>query len=120
MADRRQRRKTHEIARGGKGKHPFRTGLSILPNLFTIGNIFCAYFSVMSTLNGKYDQAALAIGAGYVLDGLAGRVARVTGTGTELGADVDSLADVLTFGVAAATLARAWGIDLMIGKPATQ
>jgi CDP-diacylglycerol--serine O-phosphatidyltransferase len=116
MADRRQRRKTGEFVRGGKEKKPLR-GLSILPSLFTIGNIFCAYYSVMSTLNGKYDQAALAIGAGYVLDGLDGRVARVTGTSTEFGAQLDSLADVLTFGIAPAILAFSWGIEWMSGNP---
>jgi CDP-diacylglycerol---serine O-phosphatidyltransferase len=115
MADRRHRRKARDIARSGKGKHPFRTGLSILPSLFTIGNIFCAYYSVMSTLNGKYDQAAIAIGWGYVLDGLDGRVARLTGTSTEFGAQLDSLADVLTFGIAPAILAFSWGIDWMGG-----
>jgi len=114
MAERKHRRKA-EVP--GKD-HPLRAGLSILPSLFTIGNIFCAYFSVMSTLNGKYDQAALAIGAGYVLDGLDGRVARVTGTSTEFGAQLDSLADVLTFGLAPAILAFAWGIDWMSGNPA--
>jgi CDP-diacylglycerol--serine O-phosphatidyltransferase len=117
MADRRQRRRNVEAGRVGKERKPL-PGLSILPSLFTIGNIFCAYFSVMSTLNGKYDQAALAIGAGYVLDGLDGRVARVTGTSTEFGAQLDSLADVLTFGIAPAILAFSWGIEWMSGKPA--
>jgi CDP-diacylglycerol--serine O-phosphatidyltransferase len=115
MADRRHRRKTHE-SRGGKGKYQLRNGLSILPSLFTIGNIFCAYYSVMSTLNLKYDQAAIAIGIGYILDGLDGRVARLTGTSTEFGAQLDSLADVLTFGIAPAILAFSWGIEWMGGN----
>jgi len=113
MADRRHRRK-QELGRAPKA--PIR-GLSILPSLFTIGNIFCAYYSVMATLNGKYDQAALAIGVGYVLDGLDGRVARVTGTSTEFGAQLDSLADVLTFGIAPAILAFSWGVEWMSGNP---
>ena len=117
MADRKQRRRTGEPGRLGKERKPL-PGLSILPSLFTIGNIFCAYYSVMSTLNGEYDQAALAIGVGYVLDGLDGRVARVTGTSTEFGAQLDSLADVLTFGIAPAILAFAWGIEWMSGNPA--
>jgi CDP-diacylglycerol--serine O-phosphatidyltransferase len=117
MADRRQRRRTAEQGRLGKERKPL-PGLSILPSLFTIGNIFCAYYSVMSTLNGEYDQAALAIGVGYVLDGLDGRVARVTGTSTEFGAQLDSLADVLTFGIAPAILAFSWGIEWMSGNPA--
>ena len=120
MADRRHRRKGIEAARVGKNRYPpLRTGLSILPSLFTIGNIFCAYYSVLSTLNGKYDQAALAIGVGYVLDGLDGRVARLTGTSTEFGAQLDSLADVLTFGIAPAVLAFSWGIEWMSGPPGT-
>jgi len=69
----------------------------------------------MSTLNQKYDHAALAIGVGYILDGLDGRVARLTGTSTEFGAQLDSLADVLTFGVAPAMLAFDWGIQWMSG-----
>ena len=116
MAERRHRRRTYEAARGGKRKYELRSGLSILPSLFTIGNIFCAYYSVMSTLNGKYDQAASAIGVGYVLDGLDGRVARLTGTSTEFGAQLDSLADVLTFGIAPAILAFSWGIEWMGGS----
>src|SRR5688572_12214525 len=114
MADRRHRRRTHDTARNQKER--FRTPLTILPSLFTIGNIFCAYYSVMSTLNGKYDQAAIAIGIGYVLDGLDGRVARLTGTSSEFGAQLDSLADVLTFGIAPAILAFDWGISWMGGS----
>jgi CDP-diacylglycerol--serine O-phosphatidyltransferase len=110
MADRRHRRKGQDPGRAGKDRYKLR-GLSILPSLFTIGNIFCAYYSVMSTLNGRFDQAAVAIGVGYILDGLDGRVARLTGTSTEFGAQLDSLADVLTFGIAPAILAFAWGIE---------
>jgi CDP-diacylglycerol---serine O-phosphatidyltransferase len=116
----RKRRRTGD-SRGGNGRRQqFRNGLSILPSLFTVGNIFCAYYSVMATLNGKWDHAALAIGVGYILDGLDGRVARLTGTSSEFGAQLDSLADVLTFGIAPAILAFAWGINLMAGaKDAT-
>jgi CDP-diacylglycerol--serine O-phosphatidyltransferase len=113
-------RKRRRIGEGRAGANTarsrrLRSGLSILPSLFTVGNIFCAYFSVISTLNGKWDQAAIAIGVGYILDGLDGRVARLTGTSTEFGAQLDSLADVLTFGIAPAILAFAWGIDWMGG-----
>jgi len=114
MAERRQRRKGGDSSRTAR-KLPLKSGLSILPSLFTIGNIFCAYYSVLSTLNSKYDQAAIAIGVGYVLDGLDGRVARLTGTNSEFGAQLDSLADVLTFGIAPAILAFSWGIDWMGG-----
>jgi CDP-diacylglycerol--serine O-phosphatidyltransferase len=70
----------------------------------------------MATLNQRYDHAALAIGVGYILDGLDGRVARLTGTSTEFGAQLDSLADVLTFGIAPALLAFDWGIQWMSGS----
>lgn len=116
MAERKHRRRTHDSSRSGGRVHPLRAPLSILPSLFTIGNIFCAYYSVLSTLNGNYDQAAIAIGVGYVLDGLDGRVARLTGTSTEFGAQLDSLADVLTFGIAPALLAFSWGIEWMGGN----
>lgn len=113
MAERRRRKTADSRGPGSSGRSPrFHNGLSILPSLFTVGNIFCAYYSVMSTLNGKWDHAAVAIGIGYILDGLDGRVARLTGTSTEFGAQLDSLADVLTFGIAPAILAFAWGIGL--------
>lgn len=88
----------------------FKTGLSILPSLFTVGNIFCGYFAVISTLRGNYDYAAISIGIGLVLDTLDGRVARLTKTASEFGVQLDSLADVITFGVAPAMLAFHWGL----------
>src|SRR5262245_45721028 len=110
MAERKRRRSSDSRTGGGNSRsRHLRSGLSILPSLFTVGNIFCAYYSVMSTLNGRWDYAALAIGVGYILDGLDGRVARLTGTSTEFGAQLDSLADVLTFGIAPAILAFSWG-----------
>ena len=87
-----------------------RTGLSIVPSLFTIGNMFAGYYSIASTLNGNYDYAAIAIGVGAVLDMMDGRIARMTGTASEFGMHLDSLADVLTFGVAPAILALNWGV----------
>lgn len=87
-----------------------RTGLSLVPSLFTIGNMFAGYYSIASTLSGNYDYAAIAIGVGAVLDMLDGRIARMTGTVSEFGMHLDSLADVLTFGVAPSILALNWGV----------
>src|ERR1044071_313718 len=101
--ERRQRRRIRDQAR-------IHRSLSIIPSLFTIGNIFCGYYSVVSTLRGNWDQAAILIGIGYVLDGLDGRIARLTGTSSEFGLHLDSLADVVTFGVAPAILAFSWGL----------
>lgn len=95
-----------------------RTGLSIIPSLFTIGNMFCGYYSIASSLQGNYDYAAIAIGVGAVLDMLDGRIARMTNTSSDFGVELDSLADLLTFGVAPSVLALNWGISSLQGLPA--
>lgn len=84
--------------------------MSVLPSLFTIGNMFCGFYSVASTLRENFDAAAIAIGVGAVLDMLDGRIARMTHTSSDFGLQLDSLADLLTFGVAPAVLALYWGI----------
>jgi CDP-diacylglycerol--serine O-phosphatidyltransferase len=104
MTERRQRRRIRDQAR-------IRQSLSIVPSLFTIGNIFCGYYSIISTLRGNWDQAAILIGIGYILDGLDGRIARLTKTSSDFGLQLDSLADVITFGVAPAMLAYSWGFS---------
>ena len=110
MADRRSRRKSIKNRVRPRSER-LQSGLSLIPSLFTIGNMFCAYFSVISTFKGNYDYAAMAIGVGVVLDGLDGRIARMTQTSSEFGVQLDSLADVLTFGIAPAFLAFSWGHD---------
>ena len=60
----------------------FQRGIFLLPSLFTVGNLFCGYYSIVSTLHGDYSEAALAIGIAIVLDGLDGRIARLTNTQT--------------------------------------
>lgn len=87
----------------------------MLPSLFTIGNIFCGYYAAVATLRGNYDYAAIAIGVGYLLDGLDGRIARLTKTASDFGVQLDSLADVVTFGVAPAMLAFNWGLSSIEG-----
>jgi CDP-diacylglycerol--serine O-phosphatidyltransferase len=89
--------------------------MSVLPSLFTIGNMFCGYYSVASTLKENYDYAAIAIGVGAVLDMLDGRIARMTHTSSDFGLQLDSLADLLTFGIAPAVLALYWGIGSVPG-----
>ncbi|MEZ5396815.1 MAG: phosphatidylcholine/phosphatidylserine synthase [Bryobacterales bacterium] len=107
-----------------------------LPTLFTAGTLFCGYFCLMKTVQAislppesaamaarLYDHAAMAIGIAVLTDGLDGRIARATGATSDFGREIDSLADAITFGVAPATLAFAWGIrapelrpDLWLGK----
>jgi CDP-diacylglycerol--serine O-phosphatidyltransferase len=89
----------------------FRRGAAILPSLFTTGNLFLGFWAVIKTLNGQYDDAAPLILGAIVLDMLDGRIARMTGTTSEFGAELDSLADVISFGVAPALLAYRWGFE---------
>jgi CDP-diacylglycerol---serine O-phosphatidyltransferase len=108
MRVKRQRKRVRDQGR-------IKRSLSIVPNLFTIGNIFCGYYSIISTVRGNWDDAAVLIGIGYILDGLDGRIARLTKTTSEFGVQLDSLADVITFGVAPALLAFHWGFGASDG-----
>jgi CDP-diacylglycerol---serine O-phosphatidyltransferase len=94
-------------------RHPrrFRRGVYLLPSLFTLGNMFCGYASVVHAMRGSYAQSAVFIGFAYLLDMLDGRVARMTGTTSAFGVEFDSLADVISFGIAPAILVFAWGLQ---------
>jgi CDP-diacylglycerol--serine O-phosphatidyltransferase len=90
-----------------------RRGVYLLPSFLTVGNLLCGYYAILMTLKGTvggYDAAAKAIGLAIVFDMLDGRVARATHTSSELGKQFDSLADVISFGVAPALLAFDWGV----------
>jgi CDP-diacylglycerol--serine O-phosphatidyltransferase len=86
----------------------FRRGAAILPSLFTTGNLFLGFWAVIKTTHGEYQQAAPMIAGAIVLDLLDGYIARLTGTTSEFGGELDSLADVISFGVAPALLAYSW------------
>lgn len=83
----------------------------IIPSLFTVGNVFAGFYSIIATFNGEYNRAALAIGIAVVLDGLDGRIARMTGASSDFGLQLDSLADIISFGVAPSVLVYAWGFE---------
>jgi CDP-diacylglycerol--serine O-phosphatidyltransferase len=117
MAERRGRRRPNKNRPNPRSER-LQSSLSLIPSLFTIGNMFCAYFSVISTFKGNYDHAAMAIGVGVVLDGMDGRIARMTQTSSEFGVQLDSIADVLTFGIAPAVLALIWGQNHIAGLAA--
>ena len=97
-----------------------------LPTLFTAGNIFLGFIAILRSIEGAlfgaggnlganphFEVAAKAIGAAVVLDGLDGRIARMTNTVSDFGREMDSLADVITFGIAPAVLAYAWGVHFV-------
>ena len=76
-----------------------------------MGNMWCGYASIVYALKGEYETAAPFLGIAYALDALDGRIARMTGTESEFGLQLDSLADVISFGIAPAVLAYAWGLS---------
>ena len=86
-------------------------GIYVLPNLITSGSLFAGFYSIAATYNGQFEKAAMAIIAGVVLDGLDGRVARMTKTTTQFGVEYDSLADLVSFGVAPAFLVYGWALS---------
>jgi CDP-diacylglycerol--serine O-phosphatidyltransferase len=88
----------------------FSRGVSLLPSLFTIGNLFCGYACIVHAMRGEYETAAPFIGFAILLDMLDGRIARLTGTASDFGVQFDSLADVISFGIAPAALSFGWGL----------
>jgi CDP-diacylglycerol---serine O-phosphatidyltransferase len=97
----------------------FRRGIYLLPATFTVANLMCGYYAVVAALLGgaeQFDHAAKAIGFAILFDSLDGRIARLTGTTSEFGVQFDSLADVVSFGVAPALLAYAWGVRALTNQ----
>lgn len=88
-----------------------RRGVSLLPSLFTLANLFCGWACVIHAMRGDLTTAAPFIGFAVVLDMLDGRIARMTGTASEFGVQLDSLADLISFGMAPAVLAFQWGLE---------
>src|SRR5882724_11167142 len=107
---------------GRRFRNPkLRRGIFLLPSLFTVANLLCGYYAVVASLiggEGDFDRAAKAIGFAILFDSLDGRIARLTGTNTEFGVQLDSLADVVSFGLAPAILAFAWGFRGLPGATA--
>ena len=87
-----------------------RRGVYVIPALFTVGNVFCGYLSLDASVHGRYDLAAGLLFLAGFLDSLDGRVARMTGSTSAFGEQLDSLADVLSFGLAPAFLVYHWGL----------
>jgi CDP-diacylglycerol---serine O-phosphatidyltransferase len=96
-----------------------RKGMYILPSLFTTGNLAAGYYAILQIMHASLaepwhlDNAAKAIGFAVLFDGLDGRIARMTHTSSDFGRELDSLADVITFGLAPALLAWSWGFHLL-------
>ncbi len=94
----------------GHDRRGLRRGVSLLPSLFTLANLFCGWACVVHAMRGELATAAPFIGVAVVLDMLDGRIARMTGTTSDFGVQLDSLADLISFGMAPAVLAFQWGL----------
>jgi CDP-diacylglycerol---serine O-phosphatidyltransferase len=92
-------------------KESVKKGIYVLPNLFTTGSLFCGFYSVIAAMKGDYHLAAVPILIAFVLDGLDGRIARMTNTTSKFGSEYDSLSDLVAFGVAPAILAYTWALS---------
>src|SRR5580700_4099294 len=100
-------------------KRRLSKGMYIIPSMFTTANMALGYYAILEVMHATVtefahlDNAAIAIGFAVLFDGLDGRIARMTGTTSDFGRELDSLADAITFGVAPAMLAWTWGFHLM-------
>ena len=88
-----------------------KRGVYLLPNLLTSAALFAAFYSIIAGINGKFETAAIAVIVAGFLDGMDGRVARMTNTSSEFGEQYDSLADLISFGLAPALLAFNWSLS---------
>lgn len=108
-----------ELSAGGKARRQPSRGMYVLPSLFTAGNMAAGYYAITQSIQGSvadqsyFDRAALALGIAVLFDGLDGMIARMTNTASDFGKELDSLADVITFGVAPSLLAYIWGFRML-------
>lgn len=93
---------------------PRRRGIYLLPNLFTTAALFAGFYAIVAAMNGRFEQAAVAIFVAMLLDGIDGRVARATNTQSEFGAEYDSLSDMVSFGLAPALVMYEWSLSSMV------
>lgn len=91
-------------------------GVYLLPNLFTIAAMFSGFYAIIASMKGHYEYAAIAVFMAVILDGLDGRIARLMHAQSEFGGQLDSLSDMVSFGVAPALVMYTWSLAVM-GKP---
>jgi CDP-diacylglycerol--serine O-phosphatidyltransferase len=101
----------HEEEVSENGQTVRYQGIYLLPNLFTTAALFAGFYAIIAALRGDFENAAVAIFFAMLLDGLDGRIARLTNTSSKFGAEYDSLADMVSFGVAPALVVFSWALD---------
>lgn len=94
-------------------RRPRPRGVYLLPNLFTTGGLFAGFYAIIAASQGKFGVACVAVLVAGVLDGIDGRVARLTNTQSEFGSQYDSLADLVSFGIAPAMVMYHWALEAM-------
>lgn len=90
-----------------------RRGIYLLPNLFTTAGLFAGFYAIIAAINGRFEAAAIAMIVAMVMDGIDGRVARLTNTQSDFGAEYDSMADMVSFGIAPALVMHQWALTGM-------
>lgn len=105
--------KSSQNERVEKSKHK---GIYLLPNVLTTGGLFAGFYAIVAAMDGKFDNAAIAVFIAMIMDGLDGRVARLTNTQSAFGAEYDSQADIVSFGIATSLVAYKWGL-IYLNKP---
>jgi CDP-diacylglycerol--serine O-phosphatidyltransferase len=100
----------HDVPAAPPERRGIRRGVFLLPSLFTMANLFCGWACVVYAMRGEFHTAAPFIGIAIVLDMLDGRIARLTGSSSKFGVEFDSLADLISFGMAPAALTFQWGL----------
>lgn len=100
----------HEEEVSENGRTVKRQGIFLLPNLFTTGALFAGFYAVIAAMRGDFESAPIAILFALIFDGLDGRIARLTNTSSKFGAEYDSLADMVSFGVAPALVMFSWAL----------
>jgi len=100
----------HEEEVSENGRTVRRKGIYLLPNLMTTGALFAGFYAVVAAMRGDFESAAVAIFFAMILDGLDGRIARMTNTSSKFGAEYDSLSDMVSFGVAPALVMFSWAL----------
>lgn len=101
------------MVKSNKIAQPRNRGIYLLPNLFTTGAMFSGFYAMTSAINGHYETAAISLFVAMILDGLDGRVARLTNTQSEFGVQYDSLSDMVSFGVAPGLVMYLWVLSSM-------
>ncbi len=91
-----------------------RRGIYLLPNIFTTAAMFAGFYAIVASMNGQFEKAAIAIFIAMILDGVDGRVARMTNTQSDFGAQFDSLSDMVSFGIAPALVMYQWSLASMV------